>query len=236
MRFLAAALAALSLTACLGRGEPLGSTGDRVNEARAPNDSVRALDAVNANRLGNIANLGAPVDEAPPDEPTAPTDPLIAEVAATIDYASLQAFAAADAGTFRDRASAQLAAIELANAAALVQQRANEFHALSSTAGEAGDPCDSEGGVVEGELPSPVDDAVTVSALAAELGAEVADTLDPPSEMVCSGVCGDPCQEVPGTVDEEVLALAVEGVLDAAQDCADLGLELGGEGGAPEAL
>lgn len=225
MRFLAAALVALSLTACLGNpGEPLGSFGDeRVNEARVE----RAVAAPQLSLLtARTVFEGQPVEGQPVEPDT--SDPLIAEVAATIDYASAQAFAAADAGNYRDRDAAALAAIELATAASLVQQRASEFHALSSTAGEGGGCGEEpvEGGA--GELPTPVDDAVTVSALAAELGGEIADTLDPPSEMVCGAGCGATCEEVPGTVDEEILALAIEGVLDAAQDCADLGIELGG--------
>lgn len=234
MRFALAALAALSLTACFSNpSEPLGSFGDDdgVNEVRVE----RALPGSQLNaRVVFEQPAGEPVDGQPDESPPPDgnTDPLVAEVAATIDYASAQAFVAADAGNFRDRASAQFAAIELANAAALVAQRAGEFHALSSTAGEGGG-CGSEpveGG--EGELPTPVDEAVTVSALAAELGGEIADTLDPPSELVCGSGCGATCEEVPGTVDEEILALAIEGVLDAAHDCADLGIELG----APNAL
>ncbi len=225
MRFLAAALVALSLTACLGNpGEPLGSFGDeRVNEARVERDvAAPQFSQLTARTVFE----GQPVEGQPVEDTS---DPLIAEVAATIDYASAQAFAAADAGNYRDRDAAALAAIELATAASLVQQRASEFHALSSTAGGG---CGEEPGEVGGELPTPVDDAVTVSALAAELGGEIADTLDPPSEIVCGAGCGATCEEVPGTVDEAILALAIEGVLDAAQDCADLGIELG----APNAL
>lgn len=237
MRFLVAALAALSLTACFGNaGDPLsdfGDRGERTDDARVQRE-IAAPDLLTARSIFDgvdVAPVAPPDDDGEGDVGGINADPLVAEVAATIDYASAQAFAAADAGQYRDRASAELAAIELANAAALVQQRANEFHALSSTSGEAGG-CPEQTPPAEGELPAPdgLDAAVVLSALAAELGGEIADTLDPPSEMVCGSGCGATCEEVPGTVDEEVLALAIEGVLDAAQDCADLGVELGSGG------
>lgn len=230
MRFLVAALAALSLTACFGNAGDLlsesGARGERADEARVQRD-LAAPNLMNARAIFEGVDAAPPAVDDGGDVGGVNVDPLVAEVAATIDYASAQAYAAADAGQFRDRASAELAAIELANAAALVQQRANELHAVSSTAGEAGG-CPEQTPPADGELPAPdgLDEAVVLSALAAELGGEIADTLDPPSELVCGSGCDATCEEVPGTIDEDILALAIEGVLDAAQDCADLGVEL----------
>lgn len=240
MRIFATATVALSftaLTACLGNpGEPLGALGDRderVNEARVPGVSIAAPELLTARAISRTAPGN--VEQPPVDEPAAPdefTQQAIADVAASIDYASLQAFAVADAGVARDRNAAELAAIELANAAVLVQQRANEMRALSSTAGEGGADAGGCPGGAEpteptgGELPAPVEDAVTLAVLAAEVGAEIAEQLDPPSETVCGSGCGATCTEVPGQIDEGALEGAIDEAETVGNDAAELGSEL----------
>lgn len=229
MRFLFAATAALSLSACFGApGEPLSSTRGTGRDGPVAAGKAQLF----VPRLDQAQLRESAQPSAQPGEEPSLQQAAIDELALTIDYASLQAIAVADAGFARDSATAELAAIELANAAALVSQRAQEMQALSSTAG--GEDCGCGGcatePVVEGEVPAEVpgvNDAAVFSALAAEFGGEIADGLNPPSEMVCGSGCGATCEEVPGTVDEGALALAIEGALDAAEGCAAAGEVLG---------
>lgn len=221
MRFLFAAATALSLSACFGApGEPLSTTRGAGPAAEADQADEARLQLL-APGLNNEVLLGA--QQQPGEEPSF-HDAALEELALTVDYASVQALAAADAGFAHNRASAELAAIELANAAALVGQRAQEMQALSSSTEECGcGGCTSEPGT---EVPG-VEEAAVFSALAAEFGGEIADGLNPPSEVVCGSGCGAACEEVPGTVDDVALALAIEGALDAAEGCAAAGETIG---------
>lgn len=167
---------------------------------------------------GVTANFVAESDPgtAPGPEAEAPAaDPLRDEVRATVDFAGVAAFAAADAGLARDRAIAEQRAVELASAAALVAQRVSELHA--STAGG----CDGGEVGVDVEVDPAVDDAALFSALAAEAAGNIASELNPPSQTVCSaGGCHSVCEEVPGTVDEIALGDAIDAVTDAGAGCA----------------
>lgn len=155
------------------------------------------------------------------EEPVA-DDPLKAELVATISFASEQAYLTADAGLAHDRVAAESFAVALADAAALVQQRAVEIQSAAGTTEECG--C---GGCSEVPVATPeVDDAVLFSALAAEAAADVASELDPPSETVCSGGCGGGCSEQPGTVDEVALGAAIDAATDAGEGCAAAGAAL----------
>lgn len=152
------------------------------------------------------------------EEPVA-DDPLMAELVATISFASDQAYLTADAGLAHDRVSAENFAVALADAAALVQQRAVEIQSAAGTVEECG--C---GGCSEVPVATPeVDDAVLFSALAAQAAADVATELNPPTETVCSGGCGGGCSEQPGTVDEVALGNAIDAATDAGEGCAAAG-------------
>jgi hypothetical protein len=219
MRFapaLAASLAAL-ISACaqapsLSQASDLTLTGAADDQAPA---FLLEISGVTADRLTlaprDARNAATAVGE-PGVEPTAPVaDPLRDEVRATVDFAGVAAFAAADAGLARDRAIAEQRAVELANAAALVAQRVNELHASTAS------------GCADGEVvvDPAVDDAALFSALAAEAAGNIAGELNPPSQTVCSaGGCHSVCEEVPGTVDEIALGDAIDAATDAGAGCA----------------
>lgn len=152
------------------------------------------------------------------DEPA--SDPLRDELVATISFASEQAYLTADAGIARDRVAAENFAVALADAAALVQQRAVEIQSNAGTTEECG--C---GGCQQVPVATPeVDDAVLFSALAAQAAADVASELDPPSQTVCvSGCEGTTCSEQPGAVDEVALGAAIDAATDAGEGCAAAG-------------
>lgn len=187
------------LSACAQSGEPLRSDATHFNGS-----GPRQLIPVGLEETPSIAG---PVDEeVPVGDPAADplADPLLVELSATVDFASLQAFAAGDAGIGHDRFAAETAAVSLANAAALVAQRVNEMHAATGGC---------EGG---GEVAPEVNDAALFSALAAEAAADVVGELNPPSVEVC----GCHCETVPGTVDEVALGDAIDAVVDAGEGCA----------------
>jgi len=180
------------LSACAQSGEPLRSDATQFNGS-----GPRQLTPVGLEETPSIAG---PIDE---EVPVAePVDPLLVELTATVDFASLQAFAAGDAGIGHDRFAAEAAAVSLADAAALVAQRVNEMHAASGCEG--------------GEVAPEINDAAVFSALAAEAAANVVGELSPPDVEVC----GCHCETVPGTVDEVALGSAIDAVVDAGEGCA----------------
>ena len=137
-----------------------------------------------------------------------PSQQALADVVNKTQFASQQAHLSAQAGLSHDVVAAHSAALALADAAAVLQQRALDVE------------------IGNGVTQEDVDNAVTVAALAASSAAEIDSDLNPPTESVCSQQCGcegcsDVCTDEPGTVDESVLSQDVQDANDAAAGCAD---------------
>ena len=202
MKIVLAATAVLSLSACFGApAEPLSSTLHKGNVTQpAAKGSQLPL-------LSQHVTLKGDATTTQPDF----QHQAVAELAATVSFASVQAYALADAGRSHDVLAVENAAIALADAAATVQQRASEMQT---------DGCEA---VV---TPEDVNNAVTVSALAAEVGGQIGDDLNPPADQSCTQVCNcegcaDQCTQVPGNVDETVLSQDINDASDVAAGCAD---------------
>jgi hypothetical protein len=230
MRLVLSAAAALSLTACFGApGEPLNTTErDRAGVEAPASPFINASVRFQNPRVAAHAVVAQPDPTGGETVTPSPSQAIIDEMASTIEFASVQAYAAADAGILRDKVTATQVAIDLANAAALVQQLAQEMQALSVGGGSGDCGCGGCGDTGGGEVISnpDVDNAVLVAALAAQAAGEIASELDPPSTQVCSGGCHPSCETVPGVVDEAALDQAILDAQNAGAGCANASTNL----------
>ncbi|OGQ25412.1 MAG: hypothetical protein A2138_26515 [Deltaproteobacteria bacterium RBG_16_71_12] len=195
MRILVVPLAALALTACFGApSEPL------TGENRVPPPVADDREELSAEEQVRMA--------------------MIEEIALAMGEAANVSFDAADAGLVRDQAAATEAAAQAAEVAAMVQQRAGEVVAVLEENANNGcgtsTPSTSSGSGVTDE---DINDAVAAALCAANAAQEVSASLVP-GEPTTECVCGV-CTEVPGEIDEEALASAIENVTAAGEACGD---------------
>lgn len=197
MRILAAPLAALALTACFGApSEPLN--GDN----RVPPTVPAADDG----------------DELSPEEQV--RQAMIEEIALAMGEAATVSFDAADAGLVRDMAAATAAATHAAEVAAMVEQRAGEVVAvLEETSGNGCGPGSTTTSSGSGVTDDDINGAVAAAMCAADAAQQVSASLVP-GEPTTECVCGV-CNEVPGQIDEEALASAIDSVTAAGEACGD---------------
>ncbi|MBI1948860.1 MAG: hypothetical protein HYS27_24450 [Deltaproteobacteria bacterium] len=194
MRILAAPLAALALTACFGApGEPLTGQ-DGVAPAGDDREELSAAEQV---RMA-----------------------MIEEIALAMGEAAEVSFTAADAGLSRDQAAAALAATQASEVAAMVEQRAGEVVAVLEESNSNGCGTDTSAPATgSGVTDDDINDAVAAAMCAANAAQAVSASLVP-GEPTTECVCGV-CTEVPGQIDEEALASAIDNVTAAAEACGD---------------
>lgn len=193
MRILIAPVAALALTACFGApGEPLSG-----QDAPAPDAPAGQSAAEQVRRA------------------------MIEEIALAMGEASAVAFDAADAGLIRDRAAAAAAAEHALEVSEMVRQRAGEVVKVLEEDGsnDCGPGSSSSAGTTDGVTDDDVNDAVAAAMCAADAAQAVTASLVP-GEPTTECVCGV-CTEVPGAIDEEALASAIESVTAAGEACGD---------------
>lgn len=198
MRILAAPLAALALAACQGApGEPLQGQGrDRV-PAPAAEQEREELSAEEQLRLDMIAEIALAMGDA-------------------IEVSS----AAAEAGLARNQVAADMAAAQMAQVAAQVQQRAAEVVGVMDELDDSGCGDDAaEPGDGAGVSDQDINDAVAAALCAASAAQDVSTALVP-AEPTTECVCGV-CEEVPGGIDEAALTEAIDSVTAAAEACGD---------------
>jgi hypothetical protein len=223
MKLLVAASAlALSVSCAYQGSEPLTSAArDRLQPRGSifqpgAETSLHRVSRENPLNIQPGQEVTAP--EAPPAAEPTFEEAARAELVATVDYASEQALVAGEAGMLRDRFQVEAAAVELGDAAALLAQRAQEMQTTTTECGCGG--CTEVPAAPNGDI----DNAVVVSALAAEAAFGIVDELNPPSETVCTdGGCHTTCETVPGTVDQVALDSAIDAAFDAAEGCAAAG-------------
>ncbi|MCC7108187.1 MAG: hypothetical protein IT382_02770 [Deltaproteobacteria bacterium] len=200
MRILAAplaALAALALVACQGApGEPLQGQG---------RDRTPAPAAEEREELSAEARLRLD---------------MIAEIALAMGDAIEVSTAAAEAGLARNQVAAEMAAAQMTQVAAQVQQRAAEVVGVMDELDDGGCGDDAaEASDEAGVSDQDINDAVSAALCAASAAQDVSIALvpaAPTTECVC-GVC----EEVPGGVDEAALTEAIDSVTAAAEACGD---------------
>ncbi|MCC7070120.1 MAG: hypothetical protein IT383_02290 [Deltaproteobacteria bacterium] len=145
---------------------------------------------------------------------------MIEDIALAMGEASNVAFDAADAGMGRDQVAATAAAEHALEVAELVRQRAGEVVKVleedsSNDCGPGSSAPSSGSGVTDDDI----NDAVAAAMCAADAAQDVSAMLVP-GEPTTECVCGV-CTEVPGEVDQEALASAIESVTAAGEACGD---------------
>ena len=197
---LAAPLAALALVACQGApGEPLQGQG---------RDRTPAPSAEEREELSAEAQLRLD---------------MIAEIALAMGDAIEVSTAAAEAGLARNQVAAEMAAAQMTQVAAQVQQRAAEVVGVmdelddpdTGGCGDEATEATNEAGVSDQDI----NDAVAAALCAASAAQDVSIALVP-AAVTTECVCGV-CEEVPGGIDEAALTEAIDSVTAAAEACGD---------------